>query len=63
MKWLGVRRKARKFVQHNACCFGINHCRYGNNHELYMLDVALEEDPFEELSPGATEVSTGGEPV
>jgi len=24
-KWMGVRRKDKRFVQHNACCFGINH--------------------------------------
>jgi hypothetical protein len=24
-EWMGVRRKDRRFVQHNACCFGINH--------------------------------------
>jgi hypothetical protein len=25
IEWMGVRRKDRRFVQHNACCFGINH--------------------------------------
>jgi hypothetical protein len=24
-EWLDVRRKDREFVQHHACCFGINH--------------------------------------
>jgi hypothetical protein len=24
-EWLDVRRKDREFVQHDACCFGINH--------------------------------------
>jgi hypothetical protein len=24
-EWMGIRRKDRRFVQHNACCFGINH--------------------------------------
>ncbi len=24
-EWMGVRRKDRRFVQHDACCFGINH--------------------------------------
>ncbi len=25
IEWMGVRRKDKIFVQHNACCFGINH--------------------------------------
>jgi hypothetical protein len=38
-EWLGVRRKDRVFVQHHACCFGINHCNYVSNHHLYVVDV------------------------
>ncbi len=57
---MGVRRKDRRFVQHNACCFGINHWTCVSNHQLYMLDVT---DPSEELVPGEEAVSTGDEPV
>jgi hypothetical protein len=62
-EWMGVRRKDRRFVQHNACCFGINHKTCVGNHQLYMLDVALEEDLSEELVPGEEAVSTGDEPM
>ncbi len=51
-EWMGVRRKDRRFVQHNACCFGINHWTCVDNHQLYMLDVASREDLSEELIPG-----------
>jgi hypothetical protein len=60
-KWMGIRRRDRRLVQHNACCFGINHWRYVNNHQLYMTDAASEEDPFEELLPDEEAVSTSEE--
>jgi hypothetical protein len=41
-EWIGVARKDRKFIQHEACCFGINHRIGANHHHLYMLDVATE---------------------
>jgi hypothetical protein len=50
-EWMGVRRKDRRFVQHNACCFGINHWRGVGCHQLYMLDVTPEEEPSEESIP------------
>jgi hypothetical protein len=59
-EWMGVRRKDRRFVHHNACCFGINHWTCVGNHQLYMLDIA---DPSEELVLGEEAVSTGDEPV
>jgi hypothetical protein len=31
-EWMGVRRKDRRFVQHDACCFGINHQKYVSSH-------------------------------
>jgi hypothetical protein len=31
-EWLGVKRKDREFVQHDVCCFGINHWRCVDNH-------------------------------
>jgi hypothetical protein len=57
---MGVRRKDIRFVQHNACCFGINHWTGVGNHQLYMLDVA---DPYEGLIPGEEAVSIGDELV
>ncbi len=47
-------------MQHNACCFGINHWTGVDNHQLYMLDIA---DPSEELVPGEEEISIGDELV
>ncbi len=46
-EWMGVRRKDRRFVQHDACCFGINHWTRAGCHQLYMLDVTSEENPSE----------------
>jgi hypothetical protein len=62
-EWMGVRRKDRRSVEHNACCFGINHWTCVGNHQLYMLAVALEEDRPEEFVPDEEAVSTGDEPV
>jgi len=31
-EWLGIRRGDKELVQHRACYFGINHCRYDGNH-------------------------------
>jgi hypothetical protein len=62
-EWMGVRRKDRRFVQHDACCFGINHWTCVDNHQLYMLDVASEEDLSQELIPCEEAMSMGDEPV
>jgi hypothetical protein len=50
-EWMGVKRKDRRFVQHNVCCFGINHLTRAGCHQLYMLDVASEENPSEQSVP------------
>jgi hypothetical protein len=47
-EWMGVRRKDRSFVQHNACCFGINHQKNVHSHQLFMLGVESEEELSEE---------------
>jgi len=39
-EWMGVRKKDRRLIHHGACCFGINHRKYVNDHQLFMLDVA-----------------------
>jgi hypothetical protein len=62
-EWMGIRRKDRRLVRHNACCFGINHWKCVSNHQLYMLDVASKEDPSEESILGEEAVPTGDEPV
>jgi hypothetical protein len=51
MEWMGVRRKDRRFVQHNACCFGINHQKSVHSHQLFMLGVESEEESSEESVP------------
>jgi len=42
MEWYGIRRKDRELVQHQTCCFGINHSKHFSDHHLYMVDVVLE---------------------
>jgi hypothetical protein len=60
---MGIRRKGRRFGQHDACCSSIHHWMCVDNHQLYMLDVASAEDLSEELIPGEETVLTGDEPV
>ncbi|CAM6023828.1 unnamed protein product [Sphagnum balticum] len=62
-EWMGVRIRDRRLVQHNACCFGINHQRYVSSHQLFMLDIESEEELFEESVPGEEAVPTHDEPV
>ncbi|CAK9856563.1 unnamed protein product, partial [Sphagnum jensenii] len=62
-EWMGVKRKDRKFIQHDACCFGINHRIDASHHHLYMLDVAAKEDPPEESTPIGESIATQDEPV
>ncbi len=45
---MGIRRKDKRCVQHNACCFGINHQTDGHSHQLFMLGVESEEENSEE---------------
>jgi hypothetical protein len=44
--WMGIRRKDRKHVQHNACCFGINHQTDDHSYQLFMLGVESEEEGY-----------------
>jgi len=62
-KWMGVMRRDRRFVQHNAYCFGINHHKHVNSHQLFMFDVQSEEDIFEEHVPGEEAMLTHDEPL
>jgi len=50
-------------VQHRACCFGINHCRYDDSHQLYVVDIVSREEQPEEVVSGEAEAAVGGEPV
>jgi hypothetical protein len=42
MEWYGIRRKGKELVQHQTCCFGINHSKHLSDHHLYMVDVVSE---------------------
>ncbi len=41
-EWLSPRRQSRGLKQHYECCFGINHWRWSEEHQLCMLDVLTE---------------------
>jgi hypothetical protein len=57
-EWIGVARKDKKFIEHEACCFGINHRIGAKHHHLYMLDVATEQEPPEESAPAEGSIAT-----
>jgi len=61
IEWLDVRRKDKEYVQHRACCFGINHCNHVSSHHLYVVDVISEEDQPQELVPCEAENRRGSE--
>jgi hypothetical protein len=50
-EWMGNRRKDRRYVQHNACYFGINHQVNDHSHHLFMLEVHEEKEGSEESAP------------
>jgi hypothetical protein len=62
-EWMGIKRKDRRYVQHNACCFGINHQTNGHSHQLFMLGVESEEECSEESVPDEEVASTHDAPV
>jgi hypothetical protein len=62
-EWLGVRRRDRELVQHSTCCFGINHCRYDDSHQLYVVDVVSGEKHPKEVVSGEVEAANGDELV
>ncbi len=39
-----------KFAQHHRCCFGINHWRCLEDHQLCMLDVIMKVNQDEETN-------------
>jgi hypothetical protein len=60
---MGVRRKDRRFVQHDACCFGINHWTRVGCHQLYMFDFVSEENPSKQSIPDEEAMSMSDRPV
>jgi transposase InsO family protein len=56
-EWYGIRRKGSELVQHQKCCFGINHSKYFSDHHLYMVDVFSEDE-----QPPESVLCTIGEP-
>jgi hypothetical protein len=62
-EWFGTRRRDKEVVQHCACCFGINHCRYDSSHQLYVIDVISGEEQLEEGVSREAEAAIGDEPV
>jgi len=59
-EWLDIRKGDKELVQHRACCFGINHCRYDDNHQLYVVAVISGEEQPEEVVSGEAEAAVGG---
>ncbi len=45
--WLGLRRQSGRLRQHYGC-FGINHWRWSEEHQLCMLEVLIEASQDEE---------------
>jgi hypothetical protein len=62
-EWFGTRRRNKELIQHHACCFGINHCRYDCSHQLYVIDVVSGEEQPKEAVPVESEDTIGGELV
>ncbi len=53
-EWFGLRRHSGGPTKHHRCCFDINHWRWSEAHQLFMLDALAEasqdeeDDSFEE---------------
>jgi hypothetical protein len=62
-EWFGTRSRNKELIQHRACCFGINHCRYNGSHQLYVVDVVSGEKQPEEAVPVESKAAIGGELV
>jgi hypothetical protein len=63
-EWFGLRRHSGGLTKHHRCCFGINHWRRSEGHQLFMLDVLAEASQDEEGdSPGDKEEAADEEEV
>ncbi len=51
----------KELIQHRACCFGINHCKYDGSHQLYVVDVVSGEEQPEEAVPVESKAIIEGE--
>jgi len=49
--WFGLRRPLRGLTEHRRCCFGINHWRCSDPHQLFMLDFVDATNAEEEAAP------------
>ncbi len=49
--WFGFRRHLQGLTEHRRCCFGINHWRGSEAHQLFMLDVVTATNQDEEAAP------------
>jgi hypothetical protein len=48
--WFGYRRHSKGLTEHHKCYFGINHWRWLEDHQLFMLDVVTEITHNEEAN-------------
>ncbi len=48
IEWFGLRRHSGGLTKHHRCCFGINHWRWSEGHQLFMLDVLTKISQREE---------------
>jgi hypothetical protein len=48
--WFGYKRHSKGLTKHHKCCFGINHWRWLEDHQLFMLDVVTEITQNEEAN-------------
>jgi len=46
-----LRRQLRELTKHHRCCFGINHWRWSDPHQLFMLDSVATTNVDEETDP------------
>ncbi|CAM6065311.1 unnamed protein product [Sphagnum tenellum] len=62
-EWMGMKRKDRRYVQHDACCFNINHTLSVRPHHLYMIDTTAGEDSTEQSTPAGESITRQDEPM
>ncbi|CAK9253804.1 unnamed protein product [Sphagnum jensenii] len=60
---MGMKRKDRRYVQHDACCFNINHMISVRQHHLYMIDAAAGEDLPKQSTPAGESITRQDEPM
>jgi hypothetical protein len=58
LDWFGLRRQLRGLTEHRRCCFGINHGRCSDHHQLFTLDVVTATNADEEALSNVEVVGT-----